>query len=68
MQCHKVSVISYEGEQILMNDIQIRGSGVSGMDHVIGAEGSAYKARHRPGEGKIRNGKACGKYIFCLSS
>jgi hypothetical protein len=63
MQCHNVSVISYEGEQILMNDV----SGVSAMDHVIGAEGSAYKALYRPGEGKTRNGKACGKYIFCLS-
>ena len=67
MQCRKVSVISYECVQILMNDIQIRGSGVSAMDHVIGTEGSAYKARHRPGEGKTRNGKACGKYIFCFS-
>ena len=49
-----------------MNDIQIRGCGFLAMDHVIGAEGSAYKARHRPGEGKTRNGKASGKYIFCL--
>jgi len=46
-----------------MNDV----SGVSAMDHVIGAERSAYKARYRPGEGITHNGKACGKYTFCLS-
>lgn len=49
--------------------IQMRGSAISAIDHVIDAEGSAYKARNRPGAGKIRNGKACGKYtfFFCLA-
>jgi hypothetical protein len=47
--------------------MQMRGSGISATDHVIVAERSAYKARYRPGEDKIRNGKACGKYTFCLS-
>jgi hypothetical protein len=48
--------------------MQIRGSGISAMDHVIDAYGPAYKAWHRPGAGKIRNGKTCGKYIHfvCL--
>jgi len=36
-------------------------------DHVMGVEGVAYKVRYRPGAGKRRNGKACGKYISYLS-
>ena len=44
----------------------MRGSGMSTMDHVTVAERSVYKARHRTGADKIRNGKACGKYTFCL--
>jgi len=47
--------------------MQMSGSGISAMDHVIDADGSAYKSWHRPGAGKTRNGKTCGKYIFCLS-
>jgi len=45
----------------------MRSSSISGMDHVTDAEGSAYKASHRPDADKIRNGKVCGKYAFCLS-
>jgi hypothetical protein len=35
-------------------------------DHVIGAEGAAYKARHRPGAGTIEHGQACGKYMATI--
>ena len=37
-------------------------------DHVIGVEGAAYKARHRPGAGTIRNGQASGKYMATIWS
>jgi hypothetical protein len=37
-------------------------------DHVIGAEGAVYKARHRPGVVTIRNGQVCDKYIASLWS
>jgi hypothetical protein len=33
-------------------------------DHVMRVEGAAYKVRYRPGAGKLRNDKACGKYIY----
>ena len=38
------------------------------VDHVIGAEGAAYKALHRHGTVKISNGEAFGKYMATVWS
>jgi hypothetical protein len=37
-------------------------------DHVLGAEGAAYKARHRPGAVTIHNGEVFGKYMTTIWS